>query len=51
MEMIVNHNIGNFLNIKRKITDRFFLLHSYSDDDEDITSEEEADVRLTGMSN
>jgi hypothetical protein len=27
----------------------FLFVNSYSDDDEDITSEEEADVRLTGI--
>jgi hypothetical protein len=47
MEMIVNHNIGN-LKKKLFISKHRFLSFSYSDDDEDITSEEDADVRLTG---
>ena len=51
MEMIENHNIGKFI---KKIIVRnaiLCLFYSYSDDDEDITSEEEADIRLTGTLN
>jgi hypothetical protein len=51
MEMIENLNIGKYFreNIIEKEKHLFFCLISYSDDDEDITSEEEADVRLPGI--
>jgi hypothetical protein len=48
MEMIVNHNIGKIFKIYFK-KQNFFFLNSYSDDDEDITSEEDGDVRVTGI--